>query len=150
MFPNLIKHIIHNEPELPPFDCLAYEYIFASNGIFLRAENRFIKAIIPIVKASANTVRGLHPLAASITPKVPLMPSSLLRSILVDARHQRSDDHLLEVFYRFHYDGHQVRVDRPSQDTTATSVKTAGDGGADVILEIHSHRSQRRGAAMVI
>ena len=143
MFKNLIRHIIHDEPTLPPFDCLAYEYIMASNGIFLRAENRFIKGIIPIVPAKTGTVRGLHPLAASITPKVPLMPSSLLDHILVDARHQRSDDHLLEALYRFHYDGRQVRVDRPSQDTTATSVKTAGDGGADVILEIHSHGNMR-------
>ncbi len=139
MFKNLIKYITHTEPTLPPMTALAYEYVFASNGIFLRAENRFIKAIIPIVPAYAGTVRGLRPLATEITLRVPPMPISLLRSILVDAKAKRVDGTLLEALYRFHYDGHQVRVDRPSQDTTATSVKVAGDGGADVILEIHSH-----------
>ncbi len=144
MFPNMIKYIIHKEPTLPPFDVMAYEYIFASNGTFLRAENRFMEAIIPILEAPQSTVRGLHMLSASIALKVPPIPASVLQDILVDARKMRTDtDQLNEVLYRFHYDGIRVRIERPSQDTTPVSVEAMGDGGADVILEIHSHGNMR-------
>ena len=140
MFPNLIKYVTHTSTRLPPMNALAYEYIMASNGIFLRAENRFVKVLIPIVPVKAGTVRGLHPLAASIKLKMPSMPVSLLSDLLVDARQMRnSSGHLNEVLYRFHYDGQKVRINRPKQDTSITSVKTMGDGGSDVILELHSH-----------
>lgn len=117
MFTNLIKYIIHQKPDLPPLGAIGYEYITASNGIYVRAENRFIKALIPIVQAPAGTVRGLHPLAPSIKLKVPPMPISLLKDILADARQMRTKTgQLREVLYRFHYNEQQVRVDRPQQD----------------------------------
>ncbi len=144
MFPNLIKYTVHQEPSLPPFDAMAYEYIFASNGTFLRAENRFMEVIIPIVEAPQSAVRGLYPLAPSIKLKVPLMPTSLLQDVLADARQMRTDtDQLLEALYRFHHNGLNVRVDRPSQTTSTMSVKATGDGGTDVILEIHSHGNMK-------
>ena len=140
MFENLIKYVTHTSTVLPPMSALAYEYIMASNGIFLRAENRFVKALIPIVPAKAGTVRGLHSLEASIKLKMPPMPISLLIQVQADARQMRnSSGHLNEVLYRFHYDGRKVRVNRPEQDTSTTSVKTIGDGGPEVILELHSH-----------
>ena len=68
------------------------------------------------------------------------MPISLLKDVLADARQIRTKTgQLSEVLYRFHYDGQRVRVDRPQQDTSETHVRTIGDGGADVILELHSH-----------
>ncbi len=143
MFPDLIKYITHKEPSLPPFDAIAYEYITASNGIFLRAENRFMVAIIPVVQAPPGTVRGLHPLTAKITLKVPRIPASLLQDILADARLMQFNGQLNEVLYRFHHNGQTINVDRPSQDTSPTSVEAIGDGGADVILEIHSHGNMR-------
>ena len=140
MFENLIKYVTHTSTALPPMNALAYEYITASNGIFLRAENRFVSALIPIVSAKAGTVRGLHPLEASIKLKMPLMPISLLIPMLADAKRMRvKSGHLNEVLYRFHYDGQKMRVNRPEQDTSITSVRTTGDGGSDVILELHSH-----------
>ncbi len=140
LFTNLIKYIIHQKPDLPPLGAIGYEYITASNGIYVRAENRFIKALIPIVQAPAGTVRGLHPLAPSIKLKVSPMPISLLKDILANARQMRTKTgQLREVLYRFHYNGPQVRVDRPQQDASSTHVRTIGDGGPDVILELHSH-----------
>ena len=144
LFTNLIKYIIHQKPDLPPLEAIGYEYVLASNGIYVRAENRFIEALIPIVQAPAGTVRGLHPLAPSIKLKVAPMPISLLKDVLVDARQMRTKTgQLREVLYRFHYSNNQVRVDRPQQDTSETHVRTIGDGGADVILELHSHGNMK-------
>lgn len=140
MFTNLIKYIIHQKPDLPPVDAIGYEYITASNGIYIRAENRFVSALIPVAQTPAGTIRGLYPLAPSICLKVPPMPVSLLRDVLKDARQMRTPTgQLNEVLYRFHYDGQRVRVDRPQQNASRTHVRTTGDGGADVILELHSH-----------
>lgn len=151
MCPNLIKYVTHTQSTLPPITALAYSYIMASNGIFLRAENRFVKVLIPIVPAKPSTVRGLFPLSPFIKLKMPPMPISLLGDLLADARQMRScSGQLNEVLYRFHYDGQNVRragmpvrVNRPEQDTSITSVKTNGDGGSDVILELHSHGNMR-------
>ena len=140
MFPNLIKYVTHTSEALPPIKALAYEYIMASNGIFLRAENKFIKVLIPIMLAPPGTVRGLHSLEASIKLKMPLMPISLLIQVQADARQMRTKSgQLNEVLYRFHYDGQTVSVNRPSQNTSPTSVEAMGDGGTNVILELHSH-----------
>ena len=127
LFTNLIKYIIHQKPDLPPLSAIGYEYVVASNGIYMRAENRFVSALIPILKAPAGTVRGLHPLAPSIKLKVRPMPISLLSDVLADARQMRTKTgQLNEVLYRFHYNGQQVRVDRPQQDTSETHVRVNG------------------------
>ncbi|MGB0383663.1 MAG: Mov34/MPN/PAD-1 family protein [Ardenticatenaceae bacterium] len=140
MFPNLIKYVIHASPALPPLKAIGYEYIIASNGIYVRAENRFISALIPVIPAPQGTVRGLYPLTPSIKLKVARMPTSLLGDVLKDARQMRTKSgQLNEALYRFHYGGRQVRVDRPQQDASKTHVRTTGDGGPDVFLEIHSH-----------
>lgn len=160
MFPNLIKYIIHKEPSLPPYSAIAYEYIMASNGI--AAPRRGLRSsyaqrtvwmcvIIPVVQAPPGTVRGLHLLTASITLKVrragmpvPLIPASVLQDILADARLIRTETgQLNEVLYRFHHNGKTINLRRPSQNATAMSVKATGDGGADVILEIHSHGNMK-------
>lgn len=153
MFTDLIKYVTHHSPTLPKFDAIAYEYITASNGIAaprrgLRSsyEQRtvWMCVIIPVVQTPHGTVRGLYPLTTKITIKVQPMPTSLLQHILTDACLMRTDTgQLNEALYRFHYDGCRVRVDRPSQNTSPASVSASGDGGADVILEIHSHGNMR-------
>lgn len=144
MFKNLIKHITLNSPTLPPLTALGYEYIWASNGIFLRAENRFAHVLIPIVPAPQLTVRGLYPLAPSVKLKMLKMPICLLSDVYADARKSStSNGPLNEALYRFHVDGQTIRVVRPKQDTSPTHVHTVGDGGPDVILEIHSHGNMK-------
>ncbi len=143
MFPNLIRYVTHTSQTLPPIKALAYEYVFGSNGIFLRAENRFADVLIPIVPAPQLTVRGLYPLAPSVELKMPKMPQGLLSDVLADARQMRVLGKLNEVLYRFHYDEKRVHVVRPQQDNSPTHVHTLGDGGPDVILEIHSHGNMK-------
>lgn len=55
MFDNLVTYHIHRQALLPPSDALAYQYILAGNGLFIRAETHFFEAILPIASC---TVRG--------------------------------------------------------------------------------------------
>jgi len=74
IFPNLvIYHIYHTEP-LPPNDALAYQYVLAGNGLFVRAETCFFRAVLPVAPA---VVRGLPLLAAQFQLRVPRLPARL-------------------------------------------------------------------------
>ena len=88
MFDNLVTYHIHRSPcndhqPLPPNDALAYQYILAGNGLFIRAETPFFAATLPV---AACTVRGLPPLRWQFRLKVSRIPAHLLDAILADAR----------------------------------------------------------------
>ncbi|MGB5058099.1 MAG: hypothetical protein WBO48_05380, partial [Candidatus Promineifilaceae bacterium] len=60
MFDTLVTYHIHRAEPLPPNDALAYQYVLAGNGLFVRAETRFFRATLPVAPA---VVRGLPLLA---------------------------------------------------------------------------------------
>lgn len=67
MYPNFVTYHVHNSEPLPPNDALAYQYILAENGLFIRTETHFFEAILPI---SPCTVRGLTTLQPHLRLKV--------------------------------------------------------------------------------
>lgn len=86
MFNNLVTYHIHKRDPLPANDALAYQYILAGNGLFIRAETCFFETILPI---TVCTVRGLEPLSHCFRLKVARIPARLLDTILTDARRAR-------------------------------------------------------------
>jgi PRTRC genetic system protein A len=137
MFSTLVAYQIYTGGALPPLVKRAYEYLLAGNGVFLRAENRFVQVILPLTTVE---VRGLAPLTTHIRLRIPRLPPILLKQVLHDARQaRRSNGQLHEVLYHFRHDGHAVRVDKPPQVATTTRVASLGDGGLDTILDLHSH-----------
>ena len=137
MFPNLVTYHIHRAEPLPPNDALAYQYVLAGNGLFIRAETRFFAACIPI---AAAVVRGLPLLAAQFQLRVPRLPARLLEAILADARRaRRSDGAFNEALYQFHHHGQTVQVTKPPQRATGVSVLAAGDNAPTVFYDLHSH-----------
>ena len=132
MIDKLVTYHIHKCDPLPANDALAYQYVLAGNGVFVRAETRFFKALLPV---TACTVRGLLPLHPQFQLLVPRIPARLLDVVLADARcARRPDNGLNEVLYQFHHHGRAVQVKKPTQQTTptsvTTSVKTAVSGSA--------------------
>ncbi len=157
MFDNLVTWHIYRRNPLPANDALAYQYILAGNGVFIRAETRFFEALLPIAPCA---VRGLEPLQHRFRLKVPRIPARLLDTVLADARRARRqnggrtdnglpdnrlpdnrlpDDGLNEVLYQFHHHGQTVQVKKPPQRATAVSVTAAGSADAAVICDLHSH-----------
>ncbi len=137
MFNNLVTYHIHQRNPLPVNDALAYQYILAGNGVFIRAETRFFEAHIPVTHCQ---VRGLAMLKSYFRLKVPRMPANLLVTILTDARRARRPDGCLnEAFYQFHHQGKTVQVKKPGQYATVTSVLASGGREDDIICDLHTH-----------
>lgn len=146
MFDNLVTYHVHQSDHLPANNALAYQYVLAGNGLFIRAETHFFEAILPVAPC---TVRGLMPLRHHFRLKVPRIPARLLDTILADARRaRRPDGGLNEVLYQFHHHGQTVQVKKPTQQATATSVLATGmdDAAIDdasIISDLHSHGNMR-------
>ncbi len=145
MFPNLVTHHIQRGAVAAPNDDpwpssgqgLAYQYILAGNGVFVRAETHFFHAQLPI---AACVVRGLTPLAASFRLKVGRIPGRLLARVLADARQaRRVGGGLNEVLYQFHHQGQRVQVRKPQQQVGAISIMAVGGGAPDILCDLHSH-----------
>ncbi|MBA7632614.1 hypothetical protein ES703_40163 [subsurface metagenome] len=108
---------------------LYYDYIVASNGVFIEAEGPLITARIPVAECE---IRGLAP----IEPKISLLYGSIpqrffdlaLNLFLADS----SSEHYVAVIgdagYHFYI---------PVQDKSAGSV--VYEVGTSVVLEMHSH-----------
>lgn len=141
MFDNLVTYHVHQSDPLPANNALAYQYVLAGNGLFIRAETHFFEAILPIALC---TVRGLSPLHHHFLLKVPRIPARLLDTILADARRtRRTDDGLNEVLYQFHHHGQTVQVKKPPQQTTGVSVIAAGGNDLAILCDLHSHGNMR-------
>lgn len=141
MFDNLVTYHVHKRNPLPANDALAYQYILARNGIFIRTETRFFEAVLPVVSCM---VRGLDLLHHSFQLNGPRIPTRLLDTILSDARRARRPSGALnEVLYQIHHHGQTVQVKKPPQQATAvsvtTSVTTTGSDDGSILCDLHSH-----------
>ncbi len=137
MLNDLVTYHIHRHSPLPPNDALAYQYILAGNGVFIRAETRFFDACIPVQRCE---VRGLGKIDPQFHLKVPKIPARLLDTILADAcQARRPDGGLNETFYQFQHQGQTVQVKKPSQQATAATVSAIGRAAEDIICDLHTH-----------
>ena len=141
MIDDLVTYHIHKRDPLPANDALAYQYVLAGNGVFVRAETHFFTALLPV---TVCTVRGLPPLRPQFQLLVPRIPARLLDAVLADARRaRRPDNGFNEALYQFHHHGRAVQVKKPAQQTTPISVTTAVADAATIICDLHSHGNMR-------
>lgn len=137
--PTVVGHLVATLT-VPPLKGV-YEYLFAANGIFLRAENALLAVRVCLHAWSPGTVRGLPPLEPYIRLHHPRLPCALLRRILVDARSRRdAGGTLTEALYRVVRHGEQFALIVPPQQATLVSVKAQATGTSEpALLELHSH-----------
>ena len=141
MIRNLVTYYVHRQLPLPSNNALAYQYVLAAGGVYLRADNRFFDVLAPIARFH---VRGLAPLQPHFRLKVPRLPGRLLEAVLADARRAKGQGGTIyESLYHFHHDGARVQVRKPPQRATAASVVAAERAMEDVILDLHSHGNTR-------
>ena len=108
-----------------------YDYILASNGIFVRSES-------PLMQATAlhtqTAIRGLAPLNPSLLLKKGLIPRAVLHQMLSAMRRAAPN----ELFAAVTWDedtGYSVRI--PEQQANSASVSYTNTPGT--ILQMHSH-----------
>ncbi|MCA1553932.1 MAG: hypothetical protein LC737_06100 [Chloroflexi bacterium] len=78
-----VRYRLHADALLPPFDGGLYEYVFAANGVFVRAERPELCALIPI---AACELRGLRCLEPCVELRYPRVSQRLVTAMLQIAR----------------------------------------------------------------
>lgn len=77
----LVKAILATEEQLPPITAFGYEYVVAANGLFVRAEDSRIEALLPVSHPRAAKLPGLKMLTPHIALKVPRVKESFLETV---------------------------------------------------------------------
>jgi PRTRC genetic system protein A len=131
--------IMAETDDLPPIGEVMYQYVLAGNGLWIRAEDSRMEALVQIEPVRLYGLAELAPLAEL---KVDRVPGVWLRSVLDSARKRMPN----EAMYEFIWDGsrnHAVtrtwRCVAPAQATTPTGIKFEDDGLA--VIDLHSHNS---------
>ena len=128
----MIGHVLHRPNQVEGVRGLAYDYVFAANGVFLEAENKFIKARIRLVDTE---IRGLAPLTERVELLHGLVPSYFLAMALRSMRLEPSR----ELYLAVTLDKGSYQMQQPRQDRSAASVKY--DPLPNTVVDFHSHGS---------
>jgi PRTRC genetic system protein A len=108
---------------------LYYDYIVGANGVFIRAENRFVSATVCVAPAR---VRGLQPMRTLVELKHGKIPWRIyhlaISTLMADSTHE----HYLAIVWRDGY--HLVH---PEQEGTEASCRY--ERVPDTVMEFHSH-----------
>ncbi|MFA4836769.1 MAG: Mov34/MPN/PAD-1 family protein [Dehalococcoidia bacterium] len=108
---------------------LFYDYILASNGIFMRSESPLLRATIRIANAE---VRGLAPLEEKVELAHGKIPSWMGRLALNTLASVRDREMYLAITFQ---NGYRLRF--PAQERHTASVTF--DRVPNTVIDIHSH-----------
>lgn len=136
-FTSIVGHRIAQGPEWdiltrPPIQAAGYEYVFAGNGIFIRAEDSRMEAMVMHTPAD---VKGLAHLESIARLKVGLIPCAWLRSVVESMRRHLPN----ECIFQMLPNADRWRTIMPDQQGTPTSVWF--DDNPLSVVDIHSHNT---------
>lgn len=126
-----------NSDVLPSMGNKLYQYLVASNGVFVRAWRPGMDALIP-VSGLAQPVRGLRPLKPYL--RIEKMVPAVMVARMFEKAYRAGRKEIL--FYLRRSDIWTLQVPDQNQSGAAVSPVDPFSGG-DVILEVHSHHYMR-------
>ena len=112
---------------------LYFDYIVGSNGLFIRAENRFINATVCV---GAARVRGLQPMRTMVVLKQGKIPWPIYHSAISYMMNDALHEQYLAVSW---CDGY--RLNHPQQ--VGTEGSCLYERVPDTVMELHSHGMMR-------
>ncbi len=116
---------------LPPIpQDLAYQFVIAGNGLFIRAEDSRIEAMVPV---ALGAVHGLEYVESYAKLKVPRVPTQFLWAIAKSARAHLPN----EAIYQFSWEDDLWRCFMPQNTATPVALGFADRAGA--VIDLHSH-----------
>lgn len=129
---NLVGAALVTGEGLPPAKALCYEYLVGANGLFIRAEDSRMAALIPL---AAAWLPGLAPVLWYANLKLPRISADWLWSVLASARKVLPN----ERAWQFLWDevGGRWTCEAPRQTADPSSVSYADFPGA--VVDLHSH-----------
>ncbi len=136
----LVNSILAESETLPQIDAVGYQYVVAGNGLFIRAEDSRLAALIPI--ADDFTLYGLVALESVVVFKLPRIPGEYLLAIWQSARRHLPN----EAMYQLRYDNfvpdmtrNAWRITMPRDLAAPTPTSLAFDDQATAVIDLHSH-----------
>lgn len=138
-----VRHTIATDP-LSPCPAALYEYVFAGNGIFLRAQRQGLSVRFPVLP---YPIVGLPLLTPRFDLTVPRIPQTLMEQMLAEAFGAwRAPSGPLESLFHFTCE-ERWTLTIPDQIRTAVSVQPADPEHCPsyqtCLVEIHSHHEMR-------
>jgi PRTRC genetic system protein A len=125
-----VGHLVNTPSGLQGEPGLGYNYILASDGLYLRAESALLKATIQIAGCQ---VRGL----AALSPHVELVHGKLPRHIWDLALSLMLLDPGRELYVAIVWTGDAYSLRVPEQTVTGAAVRY--EPVKDTVVELHSH-----------
>lgn len=140
---NLVTYHLHRAPALPPSDAHFYQYVIAQNGVFVRAENDFVSACIPVtrLKEAAAPIRGLQPASSWVRLKVSQIPLTLLETVIANAQVSTENGSLDETLSYVVWSNGRYRLIKPAdqQATPNSVISEMVEPAETVVMDLHSH-----------
>lgn len=130
---NLVNAILAESETLPPLTALGYEYVVAGNGLFIRAEDSRLAALVPI--ADDLTLHGLVALEPSVEFKLPRVPEAYLLAVWQSARRHLPN----EAMYQLLCDDKRWRIVMPRDIASPTPISLDFDDDSNTVIDLHSH-----------
>ena len=135
----LVSHKVIKEPILPEHTSHLYEYLFAANGVFIRANRPNLEVLMPLTVYEQH-IRGL----ATVTPYVKLTSDKIPVDILLKMLQASRDAGSNEILFHLNYNN-QWQLETPLQIQTPTSCKPLHNDRnstfANALIDAHSHAS---------
>lgn len=131
-----IEYVIARGPLLPPYSGKLYEYVLAGNGLWKRAANAHLVALVPVIRFVVPGLAGLEPAAA--LPRTGKVPLSHLLAMLEDGRRMARRGPV-EGMWQVVTDEDRLRVWRPRQVGGVGALGYAGEPPGPVVADVHSH-----------
>lgn len=126
---NIVGIVMAMQQSLPPIRAAGYEYVLAGNGLFVRAEDSRLAAMVKIARANLHGLEAVVPYFYFKLPKVPI---GFLNAIYRRSREVAPD----EAMFQFNWDG-AWRCEAPAQTHDGASVRFKDDGLG--VIDLHSH-----------
>lgn len=132
-----IGHRIAKE-RFGPVEAILYEYLFAGNGVILRAQREEFSVSVPLVY---RDVKGLPTVFVGIKWYKPKVPSRVWDEICLHARTSNSKEGFREELYLIYWDNQRWQWSTSSKDRTYAST-IADDERPEysgACIEVHTH-----------
>lgn len=133
---NLVNYIIATTPNLPPITAQLYEYVFAANGVFIRARRSGLEAMWVIGKCEIRGLANVEPYLIWVEKRVPL---SFLNEMLHNA--QDSDNEILWYLWQEKSDWILSKPNQMSSPAFVIPIYRSfiNTDYEKALIEVHSH-----------
>ena len=138
----LVDYVAATELPLPPINAAMYEYVMASNGVFVRGRRTGLSVMLPVMSGPPTPLRGLVPVEPFVQLDHPRVPAELVDEMLEAALGAKDDDlKPVEALFHLTWDACGSRLQMPPQERSIMSVKPIGHAPSyeTAAVEVHSH-----------